>query len=190
MFYGNEKTRIVHYQQCRYGQRMKRDVSSRLREFRTFEEAKEQHYRRCKCCDPMLKPVRRIDSSAKRFCMDNSISYRQVKDELLITTPYSEWIVHVDVDRRFNLFHKNTLGNTKQYHLHGKQYSSVYAVFKYVYEHDCYREENPLPKRKKKKNPPKMGTKNCQAKMRKYKEQKRKSDIKNVLDLIESLSMA
>ena len=194
MYYGNAKTRIVHYQQCTYGQRMKKDGSLRLREFSTFEEAKDNNYRRCKCCDPMLNPVRRIDSYAKQFCKENSICYKHVKGELIITTPYSEWIVHVDYNRKYNLFHRNTMGNTNHYHVHAKQYANIFSVFKYVYDHDQFRLENPLvmPQRKKKKklHPPKMGAQGCRAKMRRYKEKKRKQEAREVLRIIESLTHA
>ena len=195
MYYGNAKTKIAHYDKCHYAQQMRKSKSKTLRTFHTLEEARTQNYIICKCCDPVINPVRRMDKKAKKFCLEKSIKYEKVKDELLITTPYSEWIVHVDSDRQYNLFHRNTLGNTKKYHLHDKQYSNVISVFRYVYEHDKYRQANPLPKPKKKKKkkklkPPKSRTRDCRAKTRRYKKQKMKLEAQEALKLIESLSYA
>ena len=63
-------------------------------------------------------------------------------------------------------------------------------MLEYNDDHDRYRLENPLPKPKKVKAPPKKGTKRYRADERRYKEKKRRQEIRNVLSLIDSLALA
>lgn len=91
MFYGNRKTKIVHYQQCHY---TKQIDAGRVEQFHSLEEAKAHGYRLCKSCSP-IGPVKVRSKELKSFCEEENIRCYPQRGELLIMTQASEWKVTV-----------------------------------------------------------------------------------------------
>ena len=112
MFYGNRKTRIVHFQQCHYTDKID---DSRIEFFYSLEEAKAHGYRLCKCCNPIGSVALR-SKELKTFCAEKDIRCYPEKGQLLIMTQLSEWKINVGTGRALQLFHKNSIGDRNGYH--------------------------------------------------------------------------
>ena len=183
----NMKSKVAHYPGCQFVSRIS-EVN--LGYYENTYYAKEDGYRLCKCCDPMARRLNDRDEEMLDFCRERAISYKVENGELMITTPFSEWKAYPGEGSRYILYHRNTRGNTKCYHLQTDRYSDVMKMLEYIDDHDRYRLDNPLPKPKKVKAAPKKGTKRYRAAERRNKEKKRRQEIRNVLSLIDSLALA
>ena len=186
MNFVNVKSRVAHYPDCRFVSRISDD---NLRCYESTFYAKQDGYRLCKCCDPMAKRLGNREVEMLGYCRKRAISYEVDNGELLITTPFSEWKAYPGKNSHYVLYHRNTQGDTSGYHLQTARYTDVMELLKYVDHHDQFRLDNPLPEPKKKKVPPKKGTKRYRAAERRKKERKRRKDIRNVLNLIDSLAL-
>lgn len=186
MNFVNVKSKVAHYPDCRFVRRITED---NLRCYESTFYAKKDGYRLCKCCDPMAKRLGNRETEMLGYCRKRAISYEVDNGELLITTPFSEWKAYPGKNSRYVLYHRNTQGDTSGYHLQTDRYKDVMELLKYIDRHDNFRLDNPLPEPKKKKAPPKKGTKRYRAAERRRKERKRRKDIRNVLNLIDSLAL-
>lgn len=187
MNFVNTRSKVSHYPDCRFVSRIS-DVNLGCYESTFY--TKQDGYRLCKCCDPMAKRLGNRETEMLGYCRKRAISYEVDNGELLITTPFSQWKAYPGKDNRYVLYHRNTKGDTNGYHLQTDRYKDVMELLKYVDHHDQFRLDNPLPEPKKKKAPPKKGTKRYRATERRNKEKKRRQDIRNVLNLIDSLATA
>ena len=188
MFYGNSRSRIVHYQQCGYARRSKNCGSARLREFYTIDEAKTQGYRMCKCCDPVKKRFKAEEEEIRRFCNENNMFYRLSNGEMEIITPESHWKAAVGNGSKIQLYHQNRAGNKYErrlYHVQKYNVTTAMPMLRYIVKHDTYTlsKEEARPKKKKKK-----GSKGYAAQMKRQKAHQKRRSIKYVLDLIDAVS--
>ena len=187
MNFVNTKSKVAHYPDCHL---ISRIADINLGCYESTFYAKQDGYRQCKCCDPMAKRLGNREIEMLGYCRKRAISYEVENGELLITTPFSQWKAYPGKDSRYLLYHRNTKGDTNGYHLQTDRYKDVMEMLKYINHHDQFRLYNPLPEPKKKKAPPKKGTKVYRAAERRNKEYKRRNEIRNVLDLIDSLTFA
>ena len=187
MYFVNTRSKVAHTPNCHFVSRIS-DVNIGCYEGTFY--AKQDGYRLCKCCDPMTKRLSNRETEMQNYCRKRAISYELDNGELLITTPFSQWKAYPGNNNRYILYHRNSRGNTSGYHLQTDKFKDVMAMLKYIENHDQFRLNNPLPEPKKKKAPPKKGTKRYRAAERRNKEYQRRRDIRNVLDLIDSLALA
>ena len=187
MNFVNVRSKVAHYPDCHFVNRI---ANENLGCYENAFYTREDGYRLCKCCDPMARRLNDRDSEMQDYCKVRGIRYEVSNGELLITTPYSQWKAYPGKGSRYILYHRNTRGDTNGYHLQTDRYVDVMAMLKYIDRHDKFRLDNPLPEQKKKKAPPKKGTKRYKALERRNKEKKRRQEIRNVLNLIDSLALA
>ena len=188
MYFANSQSKILHYAGCHHIDRI---CDINFAGFDYIEDARSEGYRLCKCCDPMIRKIQPLDNDMMRYCKSRAISYQVINGELRVLTPFSEWKAYIGNNSKYDLYHKNTRGRINDYHLQLKGMKSPMAILKYVDGHDNFRLDNPLPKEQKKtKSKPRKGTKRYRKEMRKAEAAKKRYDVKRVLDLIDSLSMA
>ncbi|MBE6027511.1 MAG: hypothetical protein E7227_02760 [Clostridiales bacterium] len=184
MYFGNTNSMVIHYPTCHQVSRIS-DIN--FAGFDSMSAAKRNGYRICKCCDPMTRKVSEYENEMAAFCREHAISFEVVNRELRIRTPFSQWKVYVGSKGGLDLYHRNTLGDTTGYHLQKEAMSDPLEILKYVDGHDSFRLANPLPKEKKKRVPPRKGTRRYRSMMRREKEAARRNEIRNTLFLIDSL---
>lgn len=187
MKFVNTKSKIIHYPSCRFVSRI---ADENLGGYGSVFDARQDGYRQCKCCDPMAKLLYEREKQVTELCRRRAISCEVDNGELIITTPFSEWKAYVGDNNRLLLYHRNTQGNIYDYHLQADRYTSIIKMLKFIDNHDKYRLEHPLPKQKKKKSAPRKGTKRYRSAQRRNKEKQRRREIRNVLNLIDSLSFS
>lgn len=131
----------------------------------------------------------------KAFAAQNGLSFYLADGVLIILTPYSKWkIIIKGSNKRIYLYHKNTLGKEEQeplipgYHHQAVRRGSIMGYLEYIIEHDRYRLNNPVHIKRKKKAPPKKGTKRYKQAQEKMKRIERYQSIRRVIELIDSLS--
>lgn len=184
MYLGSIERKVIHCKQCTYVSRIK-DVH--FEAFDYVEDAIKEGYRYCKCCDPMKALIKEYEKEMDSFCQSNAVYYTECDGALVIVTPFSEWKAQLNTDGKITLYHKNTKGDKQDYHIQGKFSAEPLNILNYIAAHDGFRLNNPLPKEKKEKAPPRKGTRRYRAAMRRAEAEKRRNDIRNVLNLIDSL---
>lgn len=198
MYYYSKKNRknIIHTIECFHINNT--DITD-IGWFETLSEAYEQGYRLCKHCNPLFRCYRKESDKIIDFCRENGLSVHLSDSDISVYSIESEWKIVLDKKSRLALYHKNDFKTNKDrlseisgYHLQGDaRRRSIVAYLKYIIEHDYYRMLNPvyIPKEKKKSPPPKKGTKRYKSTQRRIERYERKRAVKNVLDLIDSLSV-
>lgn len=187
MNFVNTLSMIAHNPNCHFVSRIA-DVNLGV-----YEDAlslSRDGYRLCKCCNQTSGKLFENEDEIDAFCMRRAISYTVRGHIANIVTPHSQWNVCRGNNNRLVLYHRNTRGNTKGYHLQTDRYEDFMSILEYIDGHDKYRMRNPLPSPKKKKSPPKKGTKRYRAMERRNNQRKRRREIRNVMNLIDSLSLA
>lgn len=184
MFFANKKTKIVHYQQCRY---VGKAFPPAWEEFSTLQEAKNAGYRLCSVCTPVRKELQENKDTIEAFCQKNGISLRIKDGNLHITTSREKWLAVPAPKHHYTLWHKNTYRDRNKYHVQKTNPGSVIQILHYVTKHEDYRYRNPLPKEKETAPPPRKGTKRYRKEMNRRKAKEKRRAIGHVLDLIEEL---
>lgn len=189
MFYGNSRSKIVHYQQCGYASRSKACESTRLRQFYTLDEARTAGYRMCKCCDPVAKRFKPELDEISRFCGKNNIFYRISNGEMEIITLESHWKVCMGARGKMVLYHQNRFGDKydrRNYHIQQYQVTGAMPMLRYIITHDKYTAGKQEAKSKEKQKSPK-GSKKYAAMVKEEKAREIRRSIKRTLDLINAL---
>ncbi len=193
----NSKKKIIHSFECFHVNNTEID---NIGCFDSLTEAYERGYRLCKHCSPLIKHYKREDNEIVDFCRKNGLSVHLGNQCISIVSIGSKWKIALDKKNRIVLYHKNDFTTSKDrlsqisgYHLQGDaRRNSIVAYLQYIVDHDYYRMLNPvyIPEKKKKESPPpRKGTKRYKSNQRRIEKYERKKAIKNVLDLIESLSI-
>lgn len=198
MYYYSKKSnqKIIHMIECFHIHST--DIND-IGWFETLPEAYKQGYRLCHHCNPLFKHYNKENREIIEFCHENGLSVYLKDKYISICSAQSQWKIVLDKDNRIILYHKNSFEKNKDclseingYHLQGDiRKSSVVEYLKYIVRHDYYRMLHPvyIPKKKKVSPPPRKGTKRYKSAQKRIEKHKRKQAIKNVLDLIDSLSI-
>lgn len=188
MFYGNPENGIVHYDDCRYVKKTKQDADLTMESFYTLKEARENGYRLCCHCDPVMKRFSHEEPKIRKFCVDHDMFYRLSDGELEIVTKESRWKACISKGRHLRLYHQNKCGssyNRTQFHLQNYNITTALKLLKYISEHDDYT-RNEFRQDLACKSP--KGSKGYIKALKAEKEKKKKGEVKHVLNLIEALS--
>ena len=144
------KSMVYHRPECRYARKiMKRN---RVQVF--CDEAKQQGYRPCKCCDKMKFLYTLEKNEIEYFAEKHNMNVDMVKDELVIRTDAGCWkILYKKRKQKFMLLHRNYVPgrislkeiDNIPYHLQGDMlYSkSIIKFVKYIQAHDKFK-ANPV----------------------------------------------
>ena len=187
MLWGNKKTKIVHYQQCRFAE--SRSESGWVH-FTTIEEAYANGYKLCDYCSPLVRDIRCNKNECLDRCQRKGLNLFMRDGVLFIGTLHSNWYLRPCSKHKYELFHRNTLGKTEQYHLQRTFSQNILYVLDYIARHEDYRFRNPIeykPKKRHKRGQPRKGTKRYKSLQQKLKAQRRSRSIRNVLELIEQM---
>ena len=131
------------------------------------------------------------------YCRKNGLSFWCSSRFISICSTRSEWRIALDKNDRIVLYHKNDfktdrdhLSEIKGYHFQGDvRHDSIVKYMEYIVDHDYFRMLNPVyAPRKKEITPPQKGTKRYKNAQKRFKKFERKREIRNVLNLIDSLS--
>ena len=211
MMQGNLRSKIVHYESCRFNGKI---FEKNLVELNDIEQAKAMGFRNCHCCTPILKATRLNAKPIKEFCKNNWIDCSLDNDKVHIKSVGGEWIYGVSPENKGILYHRNTCGDTNAYHNQNCNEDRFLGVLRYIVKHDEYRAKNPVSDTVKlrfhfmninetvtvdsiidylyqgKSKRPQKGGKKYKNIVKHVKAQKRKLEINRVLSLIEGLSTA
>ncbi len=195
MYYFNKKSskKIIHLIECFH---VHNNEIDNIGWFETLSEAYDRGYRLCKHCNPLYMHYKKESNEILEFCRKNGMAVNLKNKCISITSVRSKWKIALDKMNRIVLYHKNDFTTDKDYlsEINGYHLQrdvrrvTIMGYLNYIIEHDNFRMYNPLyiPK---KKEPPKKGTKRYKKNQRKIKNYQRKMEIKNVLNLIESLNI-
>ena len=193
MFYYsiNSKEKVVHYEGCHHLKSIKAD---NLKSFKSIQDVRKSDYRLCSCCSPVMKHIKAERKTLDEYCLKNGLLYFVHKGDLYIRTYRSKWkILACDKKGSLELHHHNQINkeyadSVLGYHKQNVHYNSILGYFEYINEHDHYRMLNPLHIPSK-KEPPKKGTRRYRSQQRAIAKKERKQQIRNVINLIDSLSV-
>lgn len=183
MYFANSSSMIIHYPDCRHVARIKR---INLTGYERLDNAGKKGYRLCKCCDPMSRKVQPYEAEMETYCRENKYRFRVIYGQLIINTPFSQWKVYAGTNGGYDLYHKNTQGCIKNYHLQRSDMKDPMAILKYINCHDNYRLEHPLPTLRK--TPPRKGSRRYYAEVRKAEKARKRDEVKRVLTLIDAMA--
>ena len=192
----NSKKKIIHSIECFHVQHSKID---NVGWFETLNQAYGQGYRLCKHCSPLVKHYKREEGEITEFCRKNGLAVYLSNKCISISSTRSRWKIALDKQNKIVLYHKNDFTTNKDhlseisgYHLQGDaRRDSIVAYLQYIVDHDYYRMLNPvhIPQKQRESPPPRKGTKRYKRAQRSMEKYERKQAIKNVLNLIDSLSI-
>ena len=189
----NSKRKIIHTENCFL--RKKLDPKS-VGTFDTLYEAFKSGYRLCRRCNPIFMQYTKERDALMDYCYKNAMSCHYSDRYLVITSTLSKWIISLSDRNETVLYHKNTksldsdsLSKVPGYHIQRVSYKTLIEYFDYITEHDFYRNRHPerMPS-KKKKSPPKKGTKRWRKEQARLKARERRQAINSVLSVIDSLN--
>lgn len=197
LFYAEKSSRkIVHYSGCKYlTKRMTKSRGS----FDSIEDAHLAGYRLCKCCSPIARHYQKERRQILNFCAAEGLSCYQSDGRIIVTTPMSRWqIITAGKKNTLFLYHKNTNSNWKDarqsmipgYHSQAVRKDTICGYLAYISAHDAYRCAHPAysPKPPRCERPPaKKGSKRWRKEQRRDAQHRKRSDIRNVLNLIDHL---
>lgn len=198
MYYYNKKSakKIIHTFECFH---IVHTCIEDIGWFETLKEAYQQGYRFCKHCNPLFKYYKAENKEIIDFCRKNGLSVILRNKNILVCSIKSNWKITLDKNNRIVLYHKNEfetnrdyLSEINGYHLQGDaRRDSIVSYLNYIIRHDDYRMQNPIyiSKKEKESPPPRKGTKRYKSLQRRIEKYERKKAIRNVLDLIDSLSI-
>ena len=196
MYYYSKKSgsKIIHKTDCFCIQNT--DIND-LGWFETLSEAYSQGYCFCGHCNPLFKPYNKELDEMMEYCRKNGLSFWRSSRFISICSTRSEWRIALDKNDRIVLYHKNDfktdrdhLSEIKGYHFQGDvRHDSIVKYMEYIVDHDYFRMLNPVyAPRKKEITPPQKGSKRYKSAQKRFKKFERKREIRNVLNLIDSLS--
>lgn len=198
MYYYNQfsKTKVIHLDSCFH---ISKERHKKVDHFKSLHEAYENGYRLCKHCNPMHKQYKKERDEILQMSAKKGLSVYSGNRYISITSVASKWKITLDNEMRMVLYHKNEFETANDsasqvlgYHFQGDvNQTSIISYLNYIVEHDYFRMMHPVNKPKQKKNspPPRKGTRRYRSAQRRNEKNQRKQAIKNVLDLIDSLSV-
>ena len=196
MLYYSCNSRIAHFEGCHH---LKRVQENNLYCFDSYTEAKENGFRICKCCDPVMNAYEKEKEKLLPFCAENGFICFAKDSVVHLQTVHSKWRVMPSDGGGLVVYHKNTRfkKNSVQsqvagYHLQNVNCRDILEVCKYVMDHDDYRYQNPVKKDKssgKKTGSPK-GSRKWRAQQNRIKKKNRQNAIKNVYFIFDQLEAA
>ena len=194
-FSKNSRKKVIHLDSCFHCRAVETD---NIGSFHTLEEAYEQGYRLCRHCSPLVRLYRREGEAMAAVCLNKAITYFFHDRFIGIETPRSKWkIVPREESGGFALYHKNTYETSRDsqsavpgYHLQRVSKESAKEYLEYVVEHEYYRMRNPLEiyPIKRKKEPPRKGTKRYRKQQKRAKWYAKHRAAVDVLRMIDGLS--
>ena len=195
MYYYSKKSgsKIVHLADCFCIQNT--DIDD-LGWFESLSEAYSQGYWFCAHCNPLIKQYHQESDEILEYCRKNGLSFWRSNRFISISSTRSEWRIALDQQNRMVLYHKNDfktdrdhLSEMKVYHFQRDvRLDSIVGYMEYILDHDYFRMLNPVyAPRKKEITPPQKGTKRYKSAQKRFKKFERKREIRNVLNLIDSL---
>ena len=193
MFYYSTKSskKIIHLENCHHIKAIKKE---NLAEISSAASARRDYFRICKCCSPITKDYRKNQDEILDFALSNGIRCYISRGSMRVNTFREKWLILASGnDKKLELHHRSKYDNDNENSVlgfHKQKFSgnSIMDVLKYVSYHETYRMQNPLPK-KKHKEPPKKGTKRWNTVQKREKKKEKKQQIRNVLNLIDSLAI-
>lgn len=194
MFYRSKYSKVVHYASCHY---LKRMHCNHAQEIDSYATVKEQGLRVCKCCNPVMKRYKSETEALVTFCAENGLICFAHGDAVHLQSRYSKWKVLPSSGETFVVYHKNTTvregdseSSVRGYHLQNLHAESLREVCEYVLDHDGYRIYHPVrrPGRSEPKPAPHKGTKRWRKEQKKIKKQERRTAIRNVYSIFDSLA--
>ena len=193
MLYYSKNSKIVHFKGCHHLNRILLDHAC---SFDTYEDAKKQGFRICKCCDPVMNAYKAEAETLTKFCAENGLICFAKDSVIHLQTVHSKWKVMPSDEEGIVLYHKNTRFKKKSlqspvagYHLQNFHCRNILGICKYVLEHDGYRYHNPEKKDKNaggKTGSPKDSRK-WRAQQERIRKQNRRNAIKNVYFIFDQL---
>lgn len=190
MLFYIENRKVVHFEYCYHLKRSKKD---KLQCFATLAKAREQGFRICKCCDPVMKTFLCEEKELIPFCKENRIICFAQDSTVHIQTAYSKWKVISTNEGKLAVYHKNTKfkkGNIHSsvvgYHLQNVSCEKILSVCKYILEHDEYRYHT--NESNQRKTDFVKGSRKWRAEQDRIKKQKRRNAIKNVYFIFDQLA--
>ena len=199
MYYYCKKSsrKIIHKVECAYISSI--DIND-IGWFESLTEAYEHGYRLCKHCSPLFKHYKNERDKILEYCQNRGLSVWLGDKGISIHSLKSRWKIALDDKDHMILYHKNDfetsrdyLSEIKGYHYQGDvRCDRIVEYLEYIVEHDRYRLNNPVyvPKKKKEHSLPKKGTKRYKKAQKKLEKHKRIQAIKNVISLIDSISVS
>lgn len=195
MFYysTNAKKIILHFKKCQHVKAIKKE---NLATVPSVVEAQKQGIgiSICKCCSTLGKEYHKNQKEIFDFAYKNGIRCYMIKGTMRVDTVSEKWlIVPLSNKESYELHHKNKFDTDRcdsipGYHNQHFGSSSILEMLQYISEHEWYRMIHPL-QIKHEKTPPKKGTKRWISQQKTQKKKERKKQIRNVLELIESLAV-
>lgn len=195
MFVASKKgsAKILHNQQCFYGERIQR--KDRLL-FYTLEEGERAGYHSCKYCSAIGRYYRKEKTKIKQFCEENKMLLQHRNTEIHVQMPLSQWKIVWDGKKgHIFLYHKNIFRRFMEekeevpgYHRQPVTKTSIYGYLKYIVLHDKWifhhgnGEEN-----KPKESYHGIRRKKYIIQVRRMKKKERRSSIRRVYNLLEQL---
>lgn len=140
-----------------------------------------------------LEHLKKEQIKLENFCQKNRLSYFVNNGNLHIKTHHSKWIILVSNNKNsLELHHQNSYQKEHEdsvpgHHKQSHSSNSILGYMEYINEHEHYRMLNPLHIVTK-KEPPKKGTRRYRGLQKAMARKERKKQIRNVLNLIDSLS--
>ena len=193
MFYYSTKFKrmTLHFEGCHHVKSIKNENKA---EISSVLQARTEGFRMCKCCSPIQKDYIKNQNEIFDFAISNGIRCYMSRGSMCVQTVREKWlIVATGKGCELELHHKNKYETENDdsvpgYHNQHFRRISVMEMLKYISEHELYRMIHPLQV-KKQKLPPKKGTKRWVSQQRTQKKKEKKQQIRNVLNLIDSLAI-
>ena len=196
MYICNKRTKVIHKKNCGFARRICGERKIKARDIKTYID---DGYRFCEHCARMERALYKEEDSIKEFCKGKKLSYSFTDDHLVIRTPYGIWRAVPDSDAKgYVLWHQNGKQTRKVEifeHFHYQKYfpGKLIHIFRYIEQHDMYREQCPVGIRQPKVNP-NLGKggkryKKQQKRIAKYEAKRdRLNNMNNVWFLLEQIS--
>ena len=195
MFYYSTKTkkRVLHLKNCHHIKAIKKENVATVS---SVVEAQKKGIGTtvCKCCSALRKDYSRNLNEILNFAYSNGMCCHMDEGLMRIESSFAKWIIIPQSNGySYELHHQNTRKSNHDNSLAGYHYQhiggrTVRDILEYIAEHDKYRKINPVTL-KPGKAPPKKGTRRWASLQRRIKKKERKQQIRNVLDLIDSLAI-
>lgn len=192
MFYYSTKSskKILHVGNCHHIKAIKEE---NLAAISNAAQARNEGFRICKCCSPISKDYKENEKEICKYAYENGLRCYMSKGSMYVQTVHDKWLILASGENNYALHHKNKYDGENSdsvpgYHNQHFWGIGIMEMMKYISEHEWYRMIHPLHI-KHEKAPPRKGTKRWISQQRTQKKKERKKQIRNVLDLIDSLAI-
>jgi len=155
-----------HIQECSYFKNIKDENIVWIKD---EKEAREKGYSRCSNCSKLMERKKLLEKEERnRSCDENKLQkderildkfsdkykyrYKDLGCYVIISTRYSEWY-YKKMQNEYKLYHKNSIskGSGKwgsEFHTQSQcsRFSSLFALLKYIYNHDLRKYKKAITK--------------------------------------------